>query len=251
MRLPPRRPSLRVPSPDRENGDERPDRARRRAARRRLREPHGDRYRGAACRPNQGASARRLCRGRGSAASRRACRSPGRSRSAQGPSRFTTESIELHLRAQAERARQELFAAAQQHRVKCTFEIVRGASELRGFRRLGTRPGRRRRAEPPDRRALPGGTSLVVLDRGRGGAVPAGAARRGRAAGSVVSCCCATAALPRSGCSTLRPRWRRPRRRHADGHMPAGCCRRGGVRAMDHRSADRTFGAASGRGRAG
>jgi len=47
-----------------------------------------------------------------------------------GAEPFTTESIELHLRAQAERARQELFAAAQRHRVKCTFEIVRGASEL-------------------------------------------------------------------------------------------------------------------------
>jgi nucleotide-binding universal stress UspA family protein len=47
-----------------------------------------------------------------------------------GAEPFTTESIELHLRAQAERARRELFAAAQQHRVKCTFEIVRGASEM-------------------------------------------------------------------------------------------------------------------------
>jgi nucleotide-binding universal stress UspA family protein len=47
-----------------------------------------------------------------------------------GSEPFTTESIELHLRAQADRARRELFAAAQQHRVKCTFEIVRGASEL-------------------------------------------------------------------------------------------------------------------------
>lgn len=47
-----------------------------------------------------------------------------------GAEPFTTESIELHLRAQAERARRELFAAAQQHQVKCTFETVRGASEL-------------------------------------------------------------------------------------------------------------------------
>jgi nucleotide-binding universal stress UspA family protein len=47
-----------------------------------------------------------------------------------GAEPFTTESIELHLQAQAERARQELFAAARQYRVRCTFEIVRGASEM-------------------------------------------------------------------------------------------------------------------------
>jgi hypothetical protein len=46
-----------------------------------------------------------------------------------GAEPFTIENVELHLRAEAERARQELFAAAKQHRVKCTFEIVRGASE--------------------------------------------------------------------------------------------------------------------------
>lgn len=46
-----------------------------------------------------------------------------------GAEPFTTENIELYLRAEAERARQELFAAAKQHRLKCTFETVRGASE--------------------------------------------------------------------------------------------------------------------------
>jgi hypothetical protein len=45
-----------------------------------------------------------------------------------GAQPFTGEAIELHLRAEAERARDELFAAARRHRVKCTFEIVRGAS---------------------------------------------------------------------------------------------------------------------------
>jgi hypothetical protein len=47
-----------------------------------------------------------------------------------GAEPLTTEKIELHLRVAAERARHELFAAAKQHQVKCTFEIVRGASEI-------------------------------------------------------------------------------------------------------------------------
>ena len=42
-----------------------------------------------------------------------------------GTEPFTTENIELHLHAAAERARQELFAAAEQQRVECSFEIVR------------------------------------------------------------------------------------------------------------------------------
>ncbi len=45
----------------------------------------------------------------------------------RGAEPFTSESIELQLRAAAERARQELVAAAKRHRVECTFEIVRGA----------------------------------------------------------------------------------------------------------------------------
>lgn len=47
-----------------------------------------------------------------------------------GAEPLTAENLELHLRAAAERARQELFAAAKQHRVGCTFEIVRGASQI-------------------------------------------------------------------------------------------------------------------------
>jgi nucleotide-binding universal stress UspA family protein len=47
-----------------------------------------------------------------------------------GAEPFTAENIELQLRAEAERARQELFAAAKQHRVECTFEVVRGASQI-------------------------------------------------------------------------------------------------------------------------
>jgi hypothetical protein len=40
---------------------------------------------------------------------------------------FTAETMELHLRLEAERARQELFAAAKRESVTCTFEVVRGA----------------------------------------------------------------------------------------------------------------------------
>jgi len=42
--------------------------------------------------------------------------------------KLTTEHIELHLRVAAERARRELFAAAQRHGVTSSLEIVRGAS---------------------------------------------------------------------------------------------------------------------------
>jgi nucleotide-binding universal stress UspA family protein len=42
---------------------------------------------------------------------------------------LTAEHIELHLRVAAERARRELFAAAERHGVACSFEIVRGAAE--------------------------------------------------------------------------------------------------------------------------
>ena len=42
--------------------------------------------------------------------------------------KLTTEHLELHLRIAAERARRELFAAAQLHGVTASFEIVRGAS---------------------------------------------------------------------------------------------------------------------------
>lgn len=41
---------------------------------------------------------------------------------------LTSEHVELHSRAQGERARRELFAAATQHEVKCTFDVTRGAS---------------------------------------------------------------------------------------------------------------------------
>jgi nucleotide-binding universal stress UspA family protein len=41
---------------------------------------------------------------------------------------LTTEHVELHLRIAAERARRELFAAAERHGVTCSFQIVRGAS---------------------------------------------------------------------------------------------------------------------------
>jgi nucleotide-binding universal stress UspA family protein len=47
-----------------------------------------------------------------------------------GSEPFTTETVELHLRAAAERVKTELFAAAKQHRVECTFEVVRGTSEI-------------------------------------------------------------------------------------------------------------------------
>src|SRR5207302_2685760 len=42
--------------------------------------------------------------------------------------RLTTEHIELHLQLAAERARQELVAAAARHGVAVSFEIVRGAA---------------------------------------------------------------------------------------------------------------------------
>lgn len=42
---------------------------------------------------------------------------------------LTTEHVELHLRIAAERARRELFAAAERHGVTCSFEIVQGVSE--------------------------------------------------------------------------------------------------------------------------
>src|SRR5205085_12088092 len=42
--------------------------------------------------------------------------------------RLTTEHIELHLQLAAERARQELVAAAARHGVAASFEIVRGAA---------------------------------------------------------------------------------------------------------------------------
>jgi nucleotide-binding universal stress UspA family protein len=41
---------------------------------------------------------------------------------------FTTEDAELHLQAEAEQARRELFATAKRHRVTCSFEIARGTS---------------------------------------------------------------------------------------------------------------------------
>ena len=47
-----------------------------------------------------------------------------------GAEPFTAEQVELHLQAAAERARQDLSAAAKRHAVECSFEIVRGASEL-------------------------------------------------------------------------------------------------------------------------
>jgi nucleotide-binding universal stress UspA family protein len=47
-----------------------------------------------------------------------------------GAEPFTSEQVELHLQAAAERARQDLRAAAKRHAVDCTFEIVRGASEI-------------------------------------------------------------------------------------------------------------------------
>ena len=43
-----------------------------------------------------------------------------------GAEAFTIENVELHLRAQAERARRELFTAARRHGVTCTFEVKRG-----------------------------------------------------------------------------------------------------------------------------
>jgi len=42
--------------------------------------------------------------------------------------KLTTEHVELHLLLAAERARRELFAAAERHGVTASFEIVRGAS---------------------------------------------------------------------------------------------------------------------------
>ncbi len=45
-----------------------------------------------------------------------------------GAEKLTTESIELSLRAAAERARRDLAAAAKRHGVKSSFEVVRGAS---------------------------------------------------------------------------------------------------------------------------
>jgi nucleotide-binding universal stress UspA family protein len=47
-----------------------------------------------------------------------------------GAESFTAERVELHLQAAAERARQDLVATAKRHAVDCTFEIVRGASEI-------------------------------------------------------------------------------------------------------------------------
>lgn len=47
-----------------------------------------------------------------------------------GAEPFTTEQAELHLRVAAERARRDLEAGAKRHRVTCSFEIVRGASEI-------------------------------------------------------------------------------------------------------------------------
>jgi nucleotide-binding universal stress UspA family protein len=47
-----------------------------------------------------------------------------------GAEPFTAEQIELHLQTAAERARQDLVAAAKRHAVDWTFEIVRGASEI-------------------------------------------------------------------------------------------------------------------------
>lgn len=41
---------------------------------------------------------------------------------------LTTANLELYLRAEAERTRRELFAAAKRQRVKCSFEIVRRTS---------------------------------------------------------------------------------------------------------------------------
>lgn len=45
-----------------------------------------------------------------------------------GVEELTREHVELHLRAAAERARQDLSAAARRHGVETTFEIVRGRS---------------------------------------------------------------------------------------------------------------------------
>jgi nucleotide-binding universal stress UspA family protein len=47
-----------------------------------------------------------------------------------GAEPFTTADVELALRAAAERAQGELRAAANRHRVKCSFEVVRGAASL-------------------------------------------------------------------------------------------------------------------------
>jgi nucleotide-binding universal stress UspA family protein len=46
-----------------------------------------------------------------------------------GAEALTLEDIELQLRAAAERVRTELLGRAKQQRVKCSFEIVRGAAE--------------------------------------------------------------------------------------------------------------------------
>src|SRR5205823_8005668 len=45
-----------------------------------------------------------------------------------GPERLTTEQVELHLRASAARARNQLEASAKQYRIEYSFEVVRGVS---------------------------------------------------------------------------------------------------------------------------
>lgn len=47
-----------------------------------------------------------------------------------GAKPVTTQEIEWQLRAAAERARKDLSAAAQQHQVKCSFEIARGGPTM-------------------------------------------------------------------------------------------------------------------------
>ncbi len=48
---------------------------------------------------------------------------------AAGVEPFTTQQVERHLLAAAERARRDLLAAAKRHALTCSFEIVRGGSQ--------------------------------------------------------------------------------------------------------------------------
>jgi nucleotide-binding universal stress UspA family protein len=46
-----------------------------------------------------------------------------------GAGPLTTEEVELHLRAAATRAREDILVAARMHSLECSFEIVRGGAE--------------------------------------------------------------------------------------------------------------------------
>ena len=167
----------------------------------------------------------------------------------RGAEPLSAENIALQLRVEAERARHELVGAAKRHQVECTFEIVRGTSELRvagaSERDLVITGG----SDPANCRALPGGASVVVIGRIRSGAVPA---RAQPVDGTRLGGDPAARPRCRLGASVRDGGADRGRDgQHAGGPVRAATGGRGRGRAMDSRTRGNASGSGPGRSSAG